>query len=50
MSNDILEREKNDRPTNEGMIRGIKMNEDFISKRNFKRNGIQGRYQKWNMG
>lgn len=24
MSNDILEREKNDRPTNEGMIRGIK--------------------------
>lgn len=30
MSNDILEREKNDRPTNENEIRGIKMNEDFI--------------------
>jgi len=27
MSNDILTREKNDRPTNEGMIRGIEMSE-----------------------
>ena len=26
----ILEREKNDRPTNEGMIRGIEMNKEFV--------------------
>lgn len=31
MSNDILEREKNDRPTNEGMIRGIRMNKEFVN-------------------
>ena len=31
MSNDILSREKENRPTNEGMIRGIKMNEEFIN-------------------
>lgn len=31
MSNDILARERMNRPTNEGMIRGIKMHEDFIS-------------------
>ena len=30
MSNDILEREQMNRPDNEGMIRGIKMNEEFI--------------------
>jgi len=31
MSNDILSREKADRPNNENSIRGLKMNESFIS-------------------